>query len=271
MVDASLALTHAPLSGPGPAFPRPLPPCYRAFPMVIVEHLHKYYRAGDKAVPVLRDLSFRVERGEFVAMMGASGSGKSTLLNVLGLLDTYQQGSYELEGHDTRALSEVEASRMRNRHLGFVFQSFHLLGQKSAWENVALPLSYRDIPRKDRKRRALAMLERLGLGHRAEHRPNEMSGGQRQRVAIARALVTDPPLILADEPTGNLDTQATGEVIDIFRQLHAEGKTIVLVTHEPEVAEAASRVVHMRDGQVVSDTAQSPAPPRVQAAAEGAP
>ena len=234
--------------------------------MVIVEQLHKFYRAGDKAVPVLRDLSFQVTRGEFVAMMGASGSGKSTLLNVLGLLDTYQQGRYELEGHDTRKLSEVQASAMRNRHLGFVFQSFHLLAQKSAWENVALPLSYRDVSRRERKRRALEMLDRLGLAHRAEHRPSEMSGGQRQRVAIARALITEPPLLLADEPTGNLDTQATGEVIEIFKQLHAEGKTIVLVTHEPEVAQAASRVVHMRDGQVVSDTLQKPSERRAEVA-----
>jgi putative ABC transport system ATP-binding protein len=239
--------------------------------MVIVEHLHKYYRAGDKAVPVLRDLSFQVTRGEFVAMMGASGSGKSTLLNVLGLLDTYQQGRYQLEGHDTQRLSEVQASRMRNRHIGFVFQSFHLLAQKAAWENVALPLSYRGVSRKERKVRALAMLERLGLAHRAEHRPSEMSGGQRQRVAIARALVTDPPLILADEPTGNLDTQATGEVIEILKGLHAEGKTIVLVTHEPEVAQAASRVVHMRDGQVVSDTAQAHHHEPASEQAQGAP
>lgn len=215
--------------------------------------LTKSYRAGAQRINVLHDVSLSIERGDFVAIMGASGSGKSTLLNVLGLLDDYDGGTYSLAGHDTRRLGESDAARLRNRVIGFVFQSFHLLPQKAAWENVALPLSYRGVPRNEQRRRAHEMLERLSLSHRADHRPNELSGGQRQRVAIARALVTDPALVLADEPTGNLDTESTQEVLTLLREIHREGRTVVLVTHEAEVATAARRVLHVRDGSIASD------------------
>jgi putative ABC transport system ATP-binding protein len=221
--------------------------------MVIVEQLSKHYRAGSRAVPVLQDVNIRVMRGEFVAIMGASGSGKSTLLNVLGLLDGYDRGRYWLDGRDTRRLSDRDAARFRNEIIGFVFQSFHLLPHKTAWENVTLPLIYGGVARRERKRRAYELLERLGVGHRAGHLPNELSGGQRQRVAIARALVTRAPLLLADEPTGNLDSKAALEVVSLFRELHARGQTLVLVTHDAHVARMAARVVHVRDGLVVTD------------------
>jgi putative ABC transport system ATP-binding protein len=218
--------------------------------VIQVERLNKSYRAGAQLVPVLQDVSLSIARGEFVAITGASGSGKSTLLNVLGLLDGFDDGRYLLDGRDTRELSDPEAARLRNRSIGFVFQSFHLLPQKRAWENIALPLGYRGVARHEQRERAQALLERLQLRHRAEHRPSELSGGQRQRVAIARALVTDPPLILADEPTGNLDTESTCEVLELLGGIHREGRSVVLVTHEPEVARRAQRVIHVRDGRV---------------------
>ena len=218
--------------------------------MIVVEHLSKHYQAGPSTIRVLDDVSFRVEAGEYVAITGASGSGKSTLLNVLGLLDTYDQGQYRLNAQDTYGLSDRAAARLRNRAIGFVFQSFHLLPQKRAWENVALPLSYAGVSRAARRERAHLLLERLGLGERVDHLPNQLSGGQRQRVAIARALVTDPPLVLADEPTGNLDSETTREVLSLLAETHAQGRTVVLVTHELEVARAATRVVHVRDGRV---------------------
>jgi putative ABC transport system ATP-binding protein len=219
--------------------------------LVRVEGLSKSYRIGDSAVPVLRDVSLQVARGEFIAIMGASGSGKSTLLHVLGLLDRYDHGRYLLNGLDTHKLKDSEAASLRNLAIGFVFQSFHLLPQKKAWENVALPLRYRGASAREQRARAHALLERLGLGHRAEHRPNELSGGQRQRVAIARALVTDPPLILADEPTGNLDSEASDEVLALLREVHGEGRTVILVTHEHDVAQSAQRIIHVRDGSVL--------------------
>jgi putative ABC transport system ATP-binding protein len=236
----------------GPIEPR------SAEPVVQVEGLSKSYRVGAAPVPVLRDVSLTVQRGEFVAIMGASGSGKSTLLHVLGLLDRYDSGRYLLNGRETRDLSDGEAALLRNVAIGFVFQSFHLLPQKNAWENVALPLRYRGFSAKQQREHAHALLERLGLSARAHHRPNELSGGQRQRVAIARALVTDPPLILADEPTGNLDTEATQEVLALLGQVHSEGRSVVLVTHEHDVARRAQRIVVVRDGSVVDDSVRAP-------------
>jgi putative ABC transport system ATP-binding protein len=218
--------------------------------VIRVDHLSKLYPAEPHALRVLDDVSFHVEAGEYVAIMGASGSGKSTLLNVLGLLDDYDSGRYLLAGHDTRGLGDGAASRLRNRSIGFVFQSFHLLPQKRAWENVSLPLAYAGVSRSERKQRALALLERLGLLGRANHLPNQLSGGQRQRVAIARALANDPPLLLADEPTGNLDSETSAEVLALLREIHQQGRTVVLVTHDHEVARAATRTVHVRDGRV---------------------
>jgi putative ABC transport system ATP-binding protein len=228
--------------------------------VVRVERLSKSYEFGTQQSHVLRELSLSIRYGEFVAIMGASGSGKSTLLNVLGLLDGYDEGRYLLAGRDTSELTEPEAAQLRNRFIGFVFQSFHLLPQKTAWENIALPLSYRGMPRREQRDRAHALLERLKLGHRADHRPTELSGGQRQRVAIARALVTDPPLLLADEPTGNLDTETSLEVIGLLSEIHREGRSIVLVTHESSVAEAAERVIRVRDGKIEETLAVVPAP-----------
>lgn len=225
--------------------------------MITLEKLSKTYRSGSAAIAILREVSLHIAEGEFVAIMGASGSGKSTLLNVLGLLDSYDQGRYTLAGHDTQALSDRRAAHLRNHLLGFVFQAFHLLPQKTAWENVALPLSYSGVSRKDRKQRALDMLARLGLAERSHHRPNELSGGQRQRVAIARALVTHPKVVLADEPTGNLDTESSAEVMALLREIHAEGRTVVLVTHALDVAQAASRLICVRDGQVVDERISS--------------
>ncbi|MET0340323.1 MAG: ABC transporter ATP-binding protein [Polyangiales bacterium] len=220
-----------------------------------VTALNKSYQLGTQQVDVLRGVSLSVARGDYVAIMGASGSGKSTLLNVLGLLDDYDAGSYLLAGRETARLSEPEAARLRNEVIGFVFQSFHLLPQKKAWENVALPLSYRGLARAAQKRKAHEMLERLGLSHRADHRPSELSGGQRQRVAIARALVTDPQLVLADEPTGNLDTETSREVLHLLSEIHQEGRTVLLVTHELEVAAAARRIIHVRDGAIAGEHA----------------
>jgi putative ABC transport system ATP-binding protein len=202
---------------------------------------------------VLREVSLSVAAGEFVAIMGASGSGKSSLLHVLGLLDDYQSGSYLLGGEDTRGLSDARAAALRNRTIGFVFQSFHLLPQKSAWENVALPLRYAGRSRREQAQRAHELLDRVGLADRAQHRPSELSGGQRQRVAIARAVAVDAPLLLADEPTGNLDSETSKDVLALFAEIHRQGRTIILVTHEPDVASMAERTIHVRDGQLVSE------------------
>ncbi|HWE10733.1 MAG TPA: ABC transporter ATP-binding protein [Solirubrobacteraceae bacterium] len=223
-------------------------------PAVIdVQDVEKTYRVGEISVRALRSVSLTVQRGEYVAIMGSSGSGKSTLMNILGCLDAPTSGIYRLNGLDTRNAGEDELADVRNREIGFVFQSFNLIPRTRALANVELPLAYAGLPRQERRRRALRALRELGLGDRTDHLPSELSGGQQQRVAIARALVTNPAMILADEPTGNLDTASTGEIMTVFERLSDEGRTIILITHEPEVAIHAGRVIHISDGQIVSD------------------
>jgi putative ABC transport system ATP-binding protein len=225
-----------------------------ARPVVIeVRDVRKSYVVGDIAVHALRGVTLSVRRGEYVAIMGASGSGKSTLMHILGCLDVPTSGGYRLGGIDASTLDEDDLSDVRNRQIGFVFQSFNLIPRTRALANVELPLAYGGLPRGERRPRALHALRRVGLADRVHHLPSEMSGGQQQRVAIARALVTNPSMILADEPTGNLDTRSTEEVLSIFGQLHDDGVTVVLITHETEVAAHAERVVRLSDGEIVSD------------------
>jgi putative ABC transport system ATP-binding protein len=220
--------------------------------------IERTYRRGEFAVPVLRDLDLAVRRGEWVACTGRSGSGKSTLLNVLGLLDSADAGTYLLAGHDVSALDDTGRAQLRNRLLGFVFQLHNLLPRTSALENVATPLVYRGVRRAERLRRAQAALEAVGLADRADHDPGELSGGQMQRVAIARALIGDPQVLLVDEPTGNLDLTATQEILDVLDRLHAEGRTIVMITHEEDVAEHADRRLLLADGRLHDhDTAEA--------------
>jgi putative ABC transport system ATP-binding protein len=221
--------------------------------VIDVREVRKTYQIGDIAVHALRGVSLRVERGEYVAIMGHSGSGKSTLMNILGCLDAPTSGAYLLNGLDVRDVDEDTLSDVRNRFIGFVFQSFNLIPRTRALANVELPLSYAGIPRATRRARSLAALDAVGLGDRVNHVPSELSGGQQQRVAIARALVTNPALILADEPTGNLDTASGEEVLGIFERLSGEGRTIVLITHEDEVAAHARRVIRVRDGVIIAD------------------
>jgi putative ABC transport system ATP-binding protein len=234
----------------------------RSSAVIDVREVRKTYQMGDIAVHALQGVSMRIERGEYVAIMGTSGSGKSTLMNILGCLDVPTSGTYLLNGSDVRDVDEDTLSDLRNRYIGFVFQSFNLIPRTRALANVELPLAYAGVSRADRRRSALEALDQVGLGDRVRHLPSELSGGQQQRVAIARALVTNPALILADEPTGNLDTISGDEVLGIFERLSDEGRTVILITHEDEVATHARRVIRIRDGQIIADE---------QPAVEGAP
>jgi putative ABC transport system ATP-binding protein len=227
-------------------------------PVIDLGEVHKTYAVGDIAVHALRGVSLRIERGEFVAIMGASGSGKSTMMNILGCLDTPTRGRYRLNGLDVQGVDEDSLSDVRNRYIGFVFQSFNLIPRTRAIANVELPLTYAHLPAAVRHERAMAALHSVGLTDRAHHLPSELSGGQQQRVALARALVTNPALILADEPTGNLDTTSTAEVLQIFERLSSQGRTIILITHEEEVARHARRVIRLRDGEIISDELAEP-------------
>jgi putative ABC transport system ATP-binding protein len=232
---------------------RPLPRSDTAAPVIALEDVHKVYRSGSLQVAALRGVSLDIHPGEYVAVMGPSGSGKSTLMHILGCLDVPTSGSYHLAGEDVGTMSEDELAHVRNRRIGFVFQQFNLLASLTAWRNVELPLAYAGVPRAQRRDRAVAALERVGLGDRVEHRPGELSGGQQQRVAVARALVTEPDLLLADEPTGNLDSASTTDMLALLRELHGTGRTVILITHEPDVARQAHRVVRIRDGQIIDD------------------
>ncbi len=221
--------------------------------LISIENLHKSFPMGGDRIIALRGVSATIDRGEYVAVMGQSGSGKSTLMNILGCLDTLTAGSYELDGRPVGDLSDDEQAFIRNRKIGFVFQAFNLLPRMDALRNVELPLLYRGMNRNERTRRSMEALDAVGVGDRARHRPNEMSGGQRQRVAIARALVNEPSIILADEPTGNLDSGTGEEVMAIFDRLNGDGHTIVLVTHEEHVARHCDRILRLRDGKIVGD------------------
>ena len=222
-------------------------------PLIELVDIARYYQMGDERIAALDGVSFAIDKGEMVAIIGTSGSGKSTLLNILGCLDTPSRGSYRLAGRDVQGLSDDERAYVRNRQIGFVFQSFQLLTRATAIKNVALPLVYRGVPAKERAARAQKALDRVGLAHRMHHKPFQLSGGQRQRTAIARALVSEPSLLLCDEPTGNLDSATTEDIMALFHALHAEGNTILIVTHESAIAEQCPRAIRMFDGKVVAD------------------
>jgi putative ABC transport system ATP-binding protein len=221
--------------------------------MIEIKELHKSYSMGKSTLHVLKGINFNVAEGEMVAIMGSSGSGKSTLLNILGMLDVANEGTYNLDGKIIKDLDETKAAVYRNKFLGFVFQSFNLISYKTALENVMLPLYYQKIGRKERQKRAQKYLEDVGLGPWATHHPNELSGGQKQRVAIARALVSEPKVLLADEPTGALDTKTSYELMDLLQKINDSGKTLLIVTHELDIANMCKRIVHLRDGIIVED------------------
>jgi len=221
--------------------------------LIELHDVARYYQMGDERIAALDGVSFAIEAGEMVAIVGSSGSGKSTLLNLLGCLDTPSRGRYVLDGRDVQDLSDDDRARVRNRQIGFVFQSFQLLHRATALKNVALPLVYRGVPARERQRLAAEALARVGLSHRLHHKPFQLSGGQRQRTAIARALVTQPSLLLCDEPTGNLDSTTTEDILALFQRLHADGHTILIVTHEPVIAARCPRAIRIFDGKVVAD------------------
>lgn len=223
-------------------------------PVIALREARKTYSSGSVTFEALKGIDLTIGVGEYVAIMGPSGSGKSTLMNILGCLDTLTAGEYRLAGADVGELDEIELAGIRNREIGFVFQQFHLLPSLAAWRNVELPLLYRGTPRDERRELAAKALERVGLGDRLANRPGELSGGQQQRVAVARALVGEPALILADKPTGNLDSVSTEDVLSLFDELHEQGRTVVLITHELEVAQRARRIVFVRDGEIAADT-----------------
>lgn len=220
---------------------------------IVLQNVTKRYQMGEETVSALVDISLQINDGEFAAIMGPSGSGKSTMMNILGCLDRPSSGSYLLDGYEVATLNDDELAKTRNKRIGFVFQNFNLLSRVSAWDNVALPLVYARVPENERLERAAKLLDMVGLAARKNHLPNELSGGQRQRVAIARALVNNPSIIMADEPTGNLDSRSSVDIMNIFSSLHEQGSTVILVTHEPDIAEYAKRVITVRDGLILSD------------------
>lgn len=225
--------------------------------IINIEHIAKIYQVGSEEVHALRDISLKIDKNEYVAIMGPSGSGKSTLMNMLGCLDTPTSGKYDFRGKNVSMMSDNELAEIRNKEIGFVFQTFNLLPRSDALHNVELPLIYAGIPKHDRRERAREALVSVGLGDRIHHKPNELSGGQRQRVAIARALVTRPSIILADEPTGNLDSKTGEEIMLLFHEIYKQGNTIILVTHEEYIAEHAARIIRLKDGLIESDSVNS--------------
>ncbi|WP_296053326.1 ABC transporter ATP-binding protein [uncultured Alteromonas sp.] len=225
--------------------------------MITLKDIRKSFTNGEETIVALNDVSLSIQENEFVAFMGSSGSGKSTMMNILGCLDTPDSGEYLLNGNAVNQLSDEALSKIRNEHIGFIFQTFHLLPKLDAVGNVKLPLRYSDVSDDEATQRAQALLEKVGLGHRMHHRPFEMSGGQRQRVAIARALINRPTMILADEPTGNLDSKTSDDIMALLTELHQQGQTIVMVTHEENIAEFAQKVITMKDGQIISEKTNS--------------
>lgn len=225
-----------------------------ATPVIELQNIKRYFKIGDVEVQALRGVDLTINKGEYVALMGPSGSGKSTLMNILGCLDTPSAGKYLLNNNDVSQMDDDELAEIRNKEIGFVFQTFNLLARSTALDNVALPLVYAGYSRSDRNERALKTLASVGLADRTDHKPNELSGGQRQRVAIARALINNPSIILADEPTGNLDTKTSYEIMELMEKIHEQGNTVIIVTHEEDIARRAHRIVRLRDGVIESDT-----------------